>query len=164
MCHHCLQTAQWGGMLYCVRVVRRCCLLSARRCCSARHRSSAVQYSHQAAAQPRRASTEPGSEANIIKKKDKLLDRLIPYLKCKIWNKDTKYVVLLSTTYWAFLFHILHVIYGIKRPNSLSFFLYNIGFWCQSRTVWTVARRISVILSCLSEWGRFTLHLTALLC
>ena len=28
----------------------------------------------------------------------------------------------LSTTYWVFLFHILHVKYGIKRPNSLSFF------------------------------------------
>ena len=28
----------------------------------------------------------------------------------------------LSTTYWVFLFHILHVKYGIKRPTSLSFF------------------------------------------
>ena len=28
----------------------------------------------------------------------------------------------LSTTYWVFLLHILHVKYGIKRPNSLSFF------------------------------------------
>ena len=28
----------------------------------------------------------------------------------------------LSTTYWVSLFHILHVKYGIKRPNSLSFF------------------------------------------
>ena len=28
----------------------------------------------------------------------------------------------LSTTYWVSLFHILHVTYGIKRPNSLSFF------------------------------------------
>ena len=27
-----------------------------------------------------------------------------------------------STTYWVSLFHILHVKYGIKRPNSLSFF------------------------------------------
>ena len=27
-----------------------------------------------------------------------------------------------STTYWAPLFLILHVKYGIKRPNSLSFF------------------------------------------
>ena len=27
-----------------------------------------------------------------------------------------------STTYWVFLFHILHVKYGIKQPNSLSFF------------------------------------------
>ena len=28
----------------------------------------------------------------------------------------------LSTTYWVFLFHVLHVKYEIKRPNSLSFF------------------------------------------
>ena len=28
----------------------------------------------------------------------------------------------LSTTYWVSLFLILHVKYGIKRPNSLSFF------------------------------------------
>ena len=34
------------------------------------------------------------SEANIIKKKDKLLGRFIPYLTCKIRNKDTQYVVL----------------------------------------------------------------------
>ena len=27
-----------------------------------------------------------------------------------------------STTYWVSLFHILHVKYGIKQPNSLSFF------------------------------------------
>ena len=27
-----------------------------------------------------------------------------------------------STTYWVSLFLILHVKYGIKRPNSLSFF------------------------------------------
>ena len=33
-------------------------------------------------------------EANIINKKDKLLGRFIPYLTCKIWNKDTQYVVL----------------------------------------------------------------------
>ena len=33
-------------------------------------------------------------EANIIKKKDKLLGRLIPYFTCKIWNKNTQYVVL----------------------------------------------------------------------
>ena len=33
-------------------------------------------------------------EANIIKKKDKLLGRFIPYLTCKIRNKDTQYVVL----------------------------------------------------------------------
>ena len=36
----------------------------------------------------------PGPEANIIKKKDKLLGRFIPYLTCKIRNKDTQYVVL----------------------------------------------------------------------
>ena len=35
-----------------------------------------------------------GAEANIIKKKDKLLGRFIPYLTCKISNKDTQYVVL----------------------------------------------------------------------
>ena len=33
-------------------------------------------------------------EANIIKKKDKLLGRFIPYFTCKIWNKDIQYVVL----------------------------------------------------------------------
>ena len=36
----------------------------------------------------------PRSEANIIKKEDKLLGRFILYLTCKIWNKDTQYVVL----------------------------------------------------------------------
>ena len=35
-----------------------------------------------------------GPEANIIKKKDKLLGRFIPYFTCKIWNKNTQYVVL----------------------------------------------------------------------
>ena len=61
------------------------------------------------------------------------MGRFIPYLTCKIRNKDTQYVVLKkhdisyvsclkSTTYWASLFLILHVKYGIKRPNSLSFF------------------------------------------
>ena len=34
------------------------------------------------------------SEANIIKKKDKLLGRFIPYFTCKISNKNTQYVVL----------------------------------------------------------------------
>ena len=34
------------------------------------------------------------SEAKIIQKKDKLLGRFIPYLTCKIRNKDTLYVVL----------------------------------------------------------------------
>ena len=34
------------------------------------------------------------SEANIIKKKDKLLGRFIPYFTRKIWNKNTQYVVL----------------------------------------------------------------------
>ena len=33
-------------------------------------------------------------EANIIKKKDKLLGRFILYFTCKIWNKDIQYVVL----------------------------------------------------------------------
>ena len=33
-------------------------------------------------------------EANIIKKKDKLLGRFIPYFTCKTWNKNTQYVVL----------------------------------------------------------------------
>ena len=33
-------------------------------------------------------------EANIIKKKDKLLGRFIPYLTCKIRNKYTQYIVL----------------------------------------------------------------------
>ena len=39
-------------------------------------------------------SSGPGPEANIIKKKDKLLGRFIPYFTCKIWNKNTQYVVL----------------------------------------------------------------------
>ena len=34
------------------------------------------------------------SKANIIKKKDKLLGRFIPYFTCKVWNIDTQYVVL----------------------------------------------------------------------
>ena len=36
----------------------------------------------------------PCRSANIIKKKDKLLGRFIPYFTCKIRNKDTLYVVL----------------------------------------------------------------------
>ena len=40
------------------------------------------------------SASPQGSEANIIKKKDKLLGRFIPYLTCKIRNKDTQYVVL----------------------------------------------------------------------
>ena len=41
-----------------------------------------------------RDTAHKSSEANIIKKKDKLLGRFISYLTCKIRNKDTQYVVL----------------------------------------------------------------------
>ena len=37
----------------------------------------------------------------------------------------------LSTTYWVFLFHILQVKYGIKRPNGLSFFFIILASGCE---------------------------------
>ena len=61
-------------------------------------------------------------EANIINKKDKLLGRFILYFRVKYGIKISNMSCFLSTTYWVFLFHILHAKYGIKRPNSLSFF------------------------------------------
>ena len=40
-----------------------------------------------------------------------------------------------NTTYWVFLFHILHVKYWIKRPNSLSFFFIILASGKRNRVV-----------------------------
>ena len=61
-------------------------------------------------------------EANIIKKKDKLLGRFIPYFTCKYGIQMPNMSCLKNMTYWISSFHILHVKYRIKLPNSLSFF------------------------------------------
>ena len=51
-----------------------------------------------------------------------------------------------STTYWVFLFHILHVKYGIKRPNSLSFFFIILALEVAKR--WVVIESSHFFVEC----------------